>query len=176
MLLEEENFDEPNGLLGMYRDLYLSVTQFLNTSLLRKYIGLCEETFLRINHIHFTLYRLKFDRTPLFRLTVPNKEYKLYYFGRTVMIGNDLDEIILKEPILNKIFQLKLTFAKRINVVQIANPIDTFLNDGCGLYIESGRMYFTYKYHTKKGEPTSIPNSCKHSERNELTGFINKNY
>jgi hypothetical protein len=63
-MIEEQNikidqFDEKNGILGMDRDLYLSIIQFLNTKVLRNYIGLSEETLCRSNHLHYHIYRWK---------------------------------------------------------------------------------------------------------------------
>jgi hypothetical protein len=63
-MIEEQNikidqFDKKNGILGMDRDLYLSIIQFLNTKVLRNYIGLSKETLCRSNHLHYYIYRWK---------------------------------------------------------------------------------------------------------------------
>jgi hypothetical protein len=74
-IIVAEGFEVKNGLLGLDRDIYLSIVKFLDPSILRKvlvflfcliflfllrqYIGISEESYERIKHIHFVIYILK---------------------------------------------------------------------------------------------------------------------
>jgi hypothetical protein len=98
------------SLLDLNRDIFLKITQYLNGTSLRNYIGIGEETYDWTNHIHYALYRLKFDELPIRHHVEEPKEYK-YIFQRKIGTVYEIHEpIILKEKTLDNIFEIKFKY------------------------------------------------------------------
>jgi hypothetical protein len=127
-------FEIENGVLGLDRDCYLSIVKLLDSSTLRKvwinifvhfflwqYIGISEESFERMKHIHFVIYRLKSiiiiillsfffsdGSLPLSRLTIPNPHGKFKLEGRKITFEGIYNRrsLILKEGISDGILEV----------------------------------------------------------------------
>jgi hypothetical protein len=80
----------------------------MSTKTLRNYIGLCEETFLRTNHLHYHLYRIKYNEIPLRKLLLKPFDPDIQLCGRTAKCLDITSRIILKEPILDTIYEVKM--------------------------------------------------------------------
>jgi hypothetical protein len=85
--------------------------QYISTKLLRSYVGLSEETFLRINHNFYHIYRRKFNEVPIQKLITPTSCDLVQIFGRTLVreYGYKV-AFILREVIFESIFEVKLTY------------------------------------------------------------------
>jgi DNA-binding protein len=133
------NFDQKNGLLDCDRDLYLSIIQFIDTKTLRYYIGLSEECFSRKNHLHYHIYRNKFNRTHIRKLLLPPLDDEVEYRGRAAISLKDIGGFILKEILFENIFELKLGYnsGRYVNVKLInADPnLSKFLNENDGIFL-----------------------------------------
>jgi hypothetical protein len=97
------------SLLKLHRDVFLRIVQYLKSTSLRKYIGLCEETFQYSKHLHFILYRLKRDQLPIRRSII------IKIVGDKDIVRNRIIKfvpmsygILLKGTVLNSVFEMKL--------------------------------------------------------------------
>jgi hypothetical protein len=170
-----ESFDEKNGLLDLDRDCYLSIIQFLNTKVLRYFIGISEESFTRKNHLHYHLYRMKYNNIPIKNLLVQMIDPFLEYHGRTVTGINGLRTITLNEPIFESIFELKLKYIKGVCItVKQADPNINFFGKNYNTKIMiSGHCIrknaFLFKEHHHLGQTVDVTYCHKKHERNVLT-------
>jgi hypothetical protein len=130
-----KDFEVEKGLLGLDRDCYLSIIKFLNSSILRKvriniffylnflkYISISEESYSRMKHIHFVIYRLKSiniiiiclllffsdSSLPLSRLIFPNTHGKFKLERRNIIFecGSRKRSLVLKKGISNGILKV----------------------------------------------------------------------
>jgi hypothetical protein len=151
-----DTLDLKNGLLGVDINLYLSLIQFINTKNLRSYIGLSEETFQRINHSFYHLYRMKFNGVPIRKLAEILEgslcfERTIINTGFVKLFGNHLVAFILKESIFESrlqryngeavgIFEMKLIYIPEFSSheressypIKIAKGIQYLIDNGWG--------------------------------------------
>jgi hypothetical protein len=137
-----ESFDNESNLLSIDRDCYLSMIQFMHTKTLRYYIGLSEETFLRIKHSFYHMYRRKFNEIPIRKLLRVPIDPKLEFHGRTVIGFNGLRTITLKDPIFETIFELRLKYTNAV-WIQVKQENPNF-NSGYRNYNTGLRFYSGY--------------------------------
>jgi hypothetical protein len=132
-----DQFNEKNDILGMDRDLYLCIIQFLNTKTLRSYIGLSEETFERIKHNFYNVYRMKYDRIPIQKLLICSDHKEAKYDGRTLSNLFMCTQYTLKEKILDTIFELKMKYTGDWIVIQQrdATPHKNRPKNGSGIHV-----------------------------------------
>lgn len=153
MLLDD--FDKENGLLGIDRDLYLSIVQFLNCKTLRRYIGFSEETFDRTKHSYYNVYRIKFDKTPLRNLIRDPDIAWVLYFGRTLICNSGHEQFILKETIFESIFEIKLSYDTNfLSIKQISANSPPYRTRGSGMmcygiYPRTEHVQYMFEEHVK---------------------------
>jgi hypothetical protein len=141
-----KNFDEKNGLpalsagnaecglLGLDRDCYLSLIQYISSKNLRNYVGLSEESFQRGQHSYYHFYRNKYNQIPLRKLLLHPKDIELTCFDRTLINRHmQTKSVILKETLLGTICELKLKYTGYSIMVHNINAIYEHLRSGTGI-------------------------------------------
>jgi hypothetical protein len=167
-----EEYDLKNGILGMDRDLFLCVIQYLNTALLRRYIGFSEESFSRTNHLHYHIYREKFNNTPLRKLIIPNPPEEIQIIDRTIRFGSGRQTITLKDKILNNIFELKLRYFKEIKIQQNSVLNNEICKKGAGVEMDRNILRFRFDKYGDSCSSSFTINSKYLTKKNELLTII----
>jgi hypothetical protein len=109
--LPEKNFDEKNGLLGLDEEIFLYMVQFIGTKLLRKYMGLSEETFQRIKFLNYRIYRIKYNSIINEIFVKQRPEEVGWIYCKEMDVSNWGGKILCtKEPIFDNIFEAKLKY------------------------------------------------------------------
>jgi hypothetical protein len=149
-----ESFDEKNGLLGIDRDCFLSIVRYISPKNLRRYIGLSEETFQRINHFFYNVYRLKYNKIPAGRLFIKKRANDIRFNKRKLIggFGYGCGTITLKEPIFENIFEMKIeyTFGNSIELKQVSAASSKPYNDTIAGIILSIVNYTSTKMRFRK--------------------------
>jgi hypothetical protein len=101
------------SLTTLERDVFLRIVQYIAPKTLRNYIGISEETYQRSKHIHFIIYRLKNNETPVKRLFHHNSVN--IFRNRTVRFAEKNSIMVLKDTLLNNILEIKF----KVNGVRI---------------------------------------------------------
>jgi hypothetical protein len=118
------NYDILNGLIGIGRDAYLKIVQYMSPEITRKYIGICEKTFGWSGHIHFTIYRLKdlfllmlcfiyLECIPLKKIIIPQRN--VIFLDRTLVFLEDCS-IVLRNKFKDCALQIEIIFDDSIVV------------------------------------------------------------
>jgi hypothetical protein len=128
-----ESFNQKNGLLGIDRDCYLSLIQYISTRDLRSYVGLSEKSFEWCQHYFYHVYRNKYNKIPIEKLVLyaPNP-YRIFG-GRTVVSTDPGIIITLKEFVFESIFEIKLKC--HCQLIRIRSNIVVTLDDEGEKYI-----------------------------------------
>jgi hypothetical protein len=159
-------FNLENGLIGLNRDIFLKITQYLNSTSLRKYTGISEETFQWTSHIHYALYRLKCDQLPL--QVLKSKQCKHQIFGRAIIFkSNSPEGIVLRERIFEDIFEMKYKyiipdmmiigiFGQRINDIVLELYINHYGIDTFRAYNLYTAQQLPSLYSNREGKVTHI--------------------
>jgi hypothetical protein len=172
-----EKFDQKNGILGWDRDCYLSVIRYLKTNILRNYVGLSEESFDRINHLHYHLYRMRYNEIHIRKLLEVPIASDVEYYGRTIIANtNSVSTFIFKEILSEDIFELKLRYNGNCISIQ-QTQIDKYPYFQSGIGISS--LMDTYKIHLQSSHhyweiPTNLKEYQK-ADNNTLTLILDMN-
>jgi hypothetical protein len=101
------NLQQNTSLITLERDVFLRLVTYISPKALRSYIGLSEETFDRSKHIHFILYRLKFDELPISRFV--DSPHLRFCIGRAIIVSNS-NSVVFREKIFDEIFDVTLKY------------------------------------------------------------------
>jgi hypothetical protein len=163
-MLSPESFDQKNGILGWDRDCYLSLIQFISSKNLRNYIGFSEETYVRIKHYHYFVYRSKFNKIPLRKLLLRPVYHRQSYSERTASsIKGWLNSFILEETIFERIFEIRLKYlANSISVKQINANDPWYGATGSGISYGQHGSHINYIFETCECYNVSLNSTFYH--------------